>query len=116
MMSPMDRQRHAGDTADISASEKRYSHWGRPSSWIAVALMLVGFTVGGVGLTLGPPVWAVVIAGAALFVVGMAIAYFIDIFKDTGVSEEPEVYQDDSAEHGEHSLGAEEEARGGRSS
>ena len=34
------------------------------------------------------------IAGAALFVVGMAIAYFIDIFKDTGVSEEPEVYQD----------------------
>ncbi|KUP97715.1 hypothetical protein AC529_05665 [Thermobifida cellulosilytica TB100] len=110
----MDRQRHVGDTADIGASEKRYSHWGRPSSWIAVALMIVGFLVGGVGLTLGPPVWAVVVAGAVLFLIGMAVAYFVDIFKDTGVSEEPEEYQDDSFEHGDHSLGSEREAQDGR--
>ena len=109
MMSPMDRQRHAGDTADISASEKRYSHCGRPSSWIAVTLMILGFLVGGVGLTLGPPQWAVVIGGAVIFAIGGIIAYAIDIFKDTGVAEEPEKYLDDSLEHGEHPLGAEEE-------
>ncbi|MEY9211210.1 hypothetical protein NI17_011475 [Thermobifida halotolerans] len=114
MMSPKDRQRHGGDTADISASEERYSHWGRPISWVAVSLMLVGFAVGGVGLTLGPPVWIVVVIGAVISVIGGVIAYSTDIFKDTGVTEEPVDYHDDSAEHGDHSLGEDEDRGGGR--
>lgn len=106
------KQRHPVDAPDISAAPEPHSHLGRPISWVTVFAMLFGFTLGGYGLTQGPS-WVIVAIGAAIFVVGGVVAYFIGIFKDTGVVDEPAHYHDDGAEQGEHTLGEEEHRRGG---
>jgi hypothetical protein len=62
------------------------SHAGRPKSWIAVAIIFVGFLVGGVGLTIGPD-WIVFGAGAAVAVIGGIIALAVDIMTDVVVDE-----------------------------
>ncbi|TDQ45886.1 HGxxPAAW family protein [Actinorugispora endophytica] len=74
------------DAPEAGAKGAARSHLGRPSSWIMVAVMVVGFAVAGVGITLGPS-WIVVIAGLVLFVVGGVAAYALGIMKDTGVAE-----------------------------
>ncbi|MCG5220643.1 HGxxPAAW family protein [Streptosporangium sp. KLBMP 9127] len=56
-------------------------HGGRPSSWLAVIVILAGFTVSGVGLTMGPQ-WLVVWVGAGVIAVGGVIAMVVDIFSD----------------------------------
>ncbi|HEY8482653.1 MAG TPA: HGxxPAAW family protein [Spirillospora sp.] len=62
------------------------SHAGRPKSWVAVSIILVGFIVGGVGLTRGPD-WVVFGAGAALVVLGGIVALAVDIMSDVIVDE-----------------------------
>ncbi|GIH95842.1 HGxxPAAW family protein [Planobispora siamensis] len=57
------------------------SHAGSPKSWLAVIVILVGFTLGGVALCLGPN-WPLVWAGAGVIVVGGVIALIVDIFSD----------------------------------
>lgn len=56
------------------------SHGGRPSSWLSVAVMLVGTIVAGFGLTASN--WMLVWIGAGLFVVGGILALVFDIFTD----------------------------------
>ncbi|WP_235994117.1 HGxxPAAW family protein [Nonomuraea montanisoli] len=56
------------------------SHGGRASSWLAVTVMLIGFIVGGVGLTLAS--WTLVWVGAGVIVVGGILALVFDIFSD----------------------------------
>ncbi|MBG0833198.1 hypothetical protein HS041_36460 [Planomonospora sp. ID67723] len=57
------------------------SHAGSPKSWLAVIVILAGFTVGGVALCLGPN-WPLVWAGAGIVAVGGVIALLVDIFSD----------------------------------
>ncbi|MEU5993404.1 HGxxPAAW family protein [Spirillospora sp. NPDC047418] len=57
------------------------SHAGRPKSWVAVAIIFVGFVVGGVGITLGPD-WVVTGIGAAVIVIGGIFALAVDIMSD----------------------------------
>lgn len=57
------------------------SHAGRPKSWVAVAIIFVGFVVGAVGITLGPN-WVVVGVGAAMIVIGGIFALAVDIMSD----------------------------------
>ncbi|MEU6997106.1 HGxxPAAW family protein [Nonomuraea sp. NPDC046570] len=56
------------------------SHAGRASSWLAVTVMLLGFTVGGVAITLAN--WMLVWVGVGIFVVGGILALVFDIFSD----------------------------------
>ncbi|WP_214320987.1 HGxxPAAW family protein [Nonomuraea sediminis] len=56
------------------------SHGGRASSWLAVTVMLAGFTVGGVGLTITN--WALIWIGIGVFIVGGILALVFDIFTD----------------------------------
>lgn len=63
------------------------SHAGRPKSWVAVAIIFVGFVVGGVGITLGPD-WIVFGVGSAVVVIGGIIALAVDIMSDV-VADEP---------------------------
>ncbi|HEV7935107.1 MAG TPA: HGxxPAAW family protein [Actinomadura sp.] len=65
------------------------SHSGRPASWVAVAIMIIGFTVGGVGLAMGPS-WSVFWAGVAMVGIGGVLALVADIFADV-VLDEPRV-------------------------
>lgn len=61
-------------------TENLGSHGGRASSWLAVTVMLVGFTVGGLGLVFSN--WMIVWIGVGLFVVGGILALVFDIFTD----------------------------------
>ncbi|MEU7897040.1 HGxxPAAW family protein [Nonomuraea sp. NPDC049152] len=56
------------------------NHGGRASSWLAVSIMLAGFTVGGVGLTMAS--WTTVWVGVGIFVLGAILALVFDIFSD----------------------------------
>ncbi|MFI9436907.1 MULTISPECIES: HGxxPAAW family protein [Streptosporangium] len=57
------------------------SHGGSPKSWLAVIVILIGFTIGGVALCVGPN-WTLFWAGAGVVVVGGVIAMVVDIFSD----------------------------------
>ncbi|NVI90868.1 HGxxPAAW family protein [Actinomadura sp. BRA 177] len=62
------------------------SHAGRPKSWVAVAIIFVGFIVGGVGIVIGPD-WIVFGVGAALIAVGGIVALAVDIMTDVIVDD-----------------------------
>ncbi|TYB41785.1 HGxxPAAW family protein [Actinomadura chibensis] len=62
------------------------SHAGRPKSWVAVAIIFVGFVVGGFGITLGPD-WVVFGVGAGIAALGAIIALAVDIMTDVVVDE-----------------------------
>ncbi|ACZ86783.1 HGxxPAAW family protein [Streptosporangium roseum] len=57
------------------------SHGGSPKSWLAVIVILIGFTVGGVALCIGPS-WMLFWVGAGIVAVGGVIALLVDIFSD----------------------------------
>jgi hypothetical protein len=54
--------------AEIGAGEHQ-THHGRPASWVAVTIVIIGFIIGGIALTVGPN-WVLFWIGAALVVVG----------------------------------------------
>ncbi|GIH22094.1 hypothetical protein Aph01nite_04040 [Acrocarpospora phusangensis] len=61
------------------------SHGGSAKSWLAVSVILIGFTVGGVALTgLGgnAPMWVLFWVGAGICAVGGLLALVFDIFSD----------------------------------
>lgn len=62
------------------------SHAGRPKSWVAVAIIFIGFVIGGVGIVTGPN-WAVFGVGAAMAVIGGIVALAVDIMADVIVDE-----------------------------
>jgi hypothetical protein len=57
------------------------SFHGRPVSWVAVSIVMVGFLVGGFALIFGPTWWAFWV-GAALAVVGVLLAIATNLFDD----------------------------------
>ncbi|TMR98238.1 HGxxPAAW family protein [Nonomuraea basaltis] len=61
-------------------TENLGSHGGRASSWLAVTVMLAGFTVAGFGLVAES--WTLIWIGAGVFVVGGVLALVFDIFTD----------------------------------
>lgn len=57
------------------------SHAGRPSSWVAVVVMFIGFLVGGVALPIGPN-WILFWVGVGIVGVGGVLALVVDIMSD----------------------------------
>ncbi|MFG2002359.1 HGxxPAAW family protein [Spirillospora sp. NPDC048911] len=66
------------------SDESLGSHAGRPGSWVAVAVVFIGFVVGGVALTIGPN-WIVFWAGVAIVAVGSVLMGAVHIFSDVVV-------------------------------
>ncbi|MFC5753066.1 HGxxPAAW family protein [Actinomadura rugatobispora] len=62
------------------------SHAGRPKSWVAVAVIFVGFTVGGVALCVGPN-WPMFWAGAVVIALGGVLSLIVDIMSDVVVDD-----------------------------
>ncbi|MGH8867577.1 MAG: HGxxPAAW family protein [Actinomycetes bacterium] len=58
-----------------------YGARGRPMSWIAVCIIVLGFTVGGLGLVLGPA-WWLFWAGVSVTGAGAIFAWAIGIMED----------------------------------
>lgn len=65
------------------------SHRGRPVHWIVVVVMIAGFTLSGVALTIGPD-WLLFWIGAGVVAVGGIAALATDIFGDV-VLDEPRI-------------------------
>jgi hypothetical protein len=59
-------------TAGDSTHHEPAQH-GRPVSWVAVAVIVIGFTVGGIALPIGPTWWLFWV-GVGIVVVGVIIA------------------------------------------
>ena len=57
------------------------SHHGRPASWVAVTIIVVGFIVGGIALPVGP-VWWLFWLGTGIVVVGGIFALSVRILDD----------------------------------
>jgi hypothetical protein len=57
------------------------AHGGRPSSWLAVGIMITGFVIGGISLTVGPA-WPMFWTGVVVAAVGGILALSFDIFSD----------------------------------
>ncbi|MFF3440513.1 HGxxPAAW family protein [Streptosporangium sp. NPDC002721] len=56
-------------------------HGGRASSWLAVTVILLGFTIAGVALCLGPN-WFVLWMGTAVCVMGGILMLVFRVFQD----------------------------------
>lgn len=54
---------------------------GRPSSWVAVVIICVGFGIGGLGLCL-EPTWWMFWTGVGITVVGSIMALVVGIMED----------------------------------
>jgi len=54
---------------------------GRPVSWVAVSLMMLGFLCGGLGLVFGPVWWAFWV-GVGLTAIGGLLGLATNIFED----------------------------------
>jgi hypothetical protein len=57
------------------------THHGRPSSWVAIAIIVVGFVVGGAAFPAGP-IWWLVWVGTGIVVVGGILALSTRIMDD----------------------------------
>jgi hypothetical protein len=65
----------------MAESAHQGSHGGSAKSWLAVTIILLGFTVGGVALTVGPN-WLLFWAGVGICAIGGLLALVFDIFSD----------------------------------
>ena len=70
---------HSG-TATVSPGHYEPFH-GRPVSWVAVSLIMLGFLVGGLALVFGT-IWWLFWTGLGLVVVGGLLAASTNIFED----------------------------------
>ena len=70
-----------GLDARIGPSHVHEAHHGKPASWVAVAIIIVGFIVGGIALPVGPT-WWLFWTGTAIVVIGAIFAASIRIFDD----------------------------------
>lgn len=57
------------------------AHHGKPLSWIAVAVIVVGFIVGGVAMV-PRPIWWLFWLGAGIAIVGCIMTLFAKTFSD----------------------------------
>lgn len=69
-----------------------YPLHGRTRSWVAVGVIITGFIIGGVALTIGPAWWLFWI-GAGIAAAGGLAAIFSDILADV-VLDEPRVVEE----------------------
>ena len=70
-----------GLDAQTGGSSAHEGHHGRPASWVAVSIIIVGFVVGGVALVPHPRWWLFWV-GAGIVVIGCIMAAAAHILDD----------------------------------
>jgi hypothetical protein len=70
-----------GLDAQTGQSYGHEAHHGRPASWVAVSIIIIGFCVGGIALPIGPTWWLFWV-GAAIVVIGGIMAMATHILDD----------------------------------
>jgi hypothetical protein len=77
----------AGDTgargldAQVAPSYDHEAHHGRPASWVASSIVIVGFIIGGIALPIGPT-WWLFWTGVGIVVLGAIVGAAVHIFDD----------------------------------
>ncbi|HKB31603.1 MAG TPA: HGxxPAAW family protein [Streptosporangiaceae bacterium] len=75
----------AADSAALAAATgaapEHQGHHGRPVSWVAVTIIVVGFLIGGAGLMFGPTWWLFWV-GTGFVALGGILALGTGIFND----------------------------------
>ena len=77
----------AGDTgargldAQVAPSYVHEEFHGRPASWVASSIVIVGFVIGGIALPIGPT-WWLFWTGVGIVVLGAIIGAAVHIFDD----------------------------------
>ena len=69
----------------MSGSAHGAGHGGRPSSWVAVSVIFIGFLIGGLAVPMGN--WALGAAGLGVIVVGAIVALVVDVMSDVVLAE-----------------------------
>jgi hypothetical protein len=59
-------------------------HGGKASSWLAVTVLLMGFTIAGVALCLGPN-WFLIWMGVIVFILGGILLLVFRVFQDVSL-------------------------------
>ena len=70
-----------GDAGSLAHAAAESHHHGRPISWIAVAIIVVGFDIGGIAMVPKPTWWAFWL-GAGIAIVGCIITLFAKTFSE----------------------------------
>ncbi len=70
-----------GLDAQTGASYEHEAHHGRPASWVAVSIIIVGFIVGGIAMVPSPK-WWLFWTGAGIAVIGCIMAAAAHILDD----------------------------------
>ena len=70
-----------GLDAQIAPSYVHEAHHGRPASWVAVSIIIVGFIIGGIALPIGPT-WWLFWTGVGIVVLGAIVGAAVRIFDD----------------------------------
>jgi hypothetical protein len=70
-----------GLDAQTGVSYGHEAHHGRPASWVAVSIIIVGFIVGGVAMVPSPK-WWLFWTGAGIVVIGCIMAAAAHILDD----------------------------------
>jgi hypothetical protein len=72
---------HGLDSVIGPSPKHEAAHHGRPASWVAVSIIIVGFTVGGVAMVPHPK-WWLFWTGTGIVVIGAILATTTRIFDD----------------------------------
>jgi hypothetical protein len=70
-----------GLDAQTGGSSAHEAHHGRPASWVAVSIIIVGFVIGGIALCVGPS-WVLFWVGTAIVVIGGIYALSVGVLDD----------------------------------
>ena len=70
-----------GLDAQVAPSYVHEAHHGRPASWVASSIVIVGFIIGGIALPIGP-VWWLFWTGVGIVVLGAIVGAAVHIFDD----------------------------------
>jgi hypothetical protein len=70
-----------GLDAQVAPSYVHEEFHGRPASWVASSIVIVGFIVGGIALPIGPT-WWLFWTGVGIVVLGAIVGAAVHIFDD----------------------------------
>jgi hypothetical protein len=71
-----------GLDAQTGLSHVHEAHHGRPASWVAVSIIIVGFVVSGIALVITGQAWWLFWTGAGIIVIGGIMALAAHVVDD----------------------------------
>jgi hypothetical protein len=71
-----------GLDAQTGPSHEHEAHHGRPASWVAVSIIIIGFIVGGIALVITGQAWWLFWTGTGIVIIGCIVAAAVRVLDD----------------------------------